>query len=51
MAALAQPAPLVLKSLREQVYDHLRQLLNRGDLRPGSFLDLGRRSTTTCASS
>jgi len=40
MAALAEPAPLVLKSLREQVYDHLRQLLNRGDLRPGSFLDL-----------
>ena len=34
-------SPLVLKSLREQVYDHLRQLLNRGDLRPGGFLDLG----------
>jgi DNA-binding GntR family transcriptional regulator len=32
--------PLVLKSLREQVYDHLRQLLNRGELRPGHFLDL-----------
>jgi len=32
-------SPLVLKSLREQVYDHLRQLLNRGDLRPGAFLD------------
>ena len=36
----ARPSPLVLKSLREQVYDHLRQLLNRGELRPGSFLDL-----------
>jgi DNA-binding GntR family transcriptional regulator len=33
-------SPLVLKSLREQVYDHLRQLLNRGELRPGAFLDL-----------
>jgi DNA-binding GntR family transcriptional regulator len=33
-------SPLVLKSLREQVYDHLRGLLNRGELRPGSFLDL-----------
>ncbi|HEX9190134.1 MAG TPA: GntR family transcriptional regulator [Vicinamibacteria bacterium] len=32
--------PIVLKSLREQVYDHLRQLLNRGELRPGAFLDL-----------
>jgi DNA-binding GntR family transcriptional regulator len=35
-----QDTPLVLKSLREQVYDHLRQLLNRGELRPGHFLDL-----------
>ena len=33
-------SPLVLKSLREQVYDHLRLLLNRGELRPGAFLDL-----------
>jgi DNA-binding GntR family transcriptional regulator len=33
-------SPLVLKSLREQVYDHLRQLLNRGELRPGAFLNL-----------
>jgi DNA-binding GntR family transcriptional regulator len=33
-------SPLVLKSLREQVYDHLRQLMNRGHLRPGAFLDL-----------
>jgi DNA-binding GntR family transcriptional regulator len=32
-------SPLVLKSLREQVYDHLRLLLNRGELRPGCFLD------------
>jgi DNA-binding GntR family transcriptional regulator len=36
----AASSPLVLKSLREQVYDHLRQLLNRGELRPGGFLDL-----------
>jgi len=34
------PSPLVLKSLREQVYDHLRQLMNRGEIRPGVFLDL-----------
>ena len=33
-------SPLVLKSLREQVYDHLRLLLNRGELRPGALLDL-----------
>jgi len=33
-------SPLVLKSLREQVYDHLRLLLNRGELRPGAPLDL-----------
>ena len=40
MSAVPQGSPLVLKSLREQVHDHLRQLLNRGDLRPGHFLDL-----------
>jgi DNA-binding GntR family transcriptional regulator len=40
VSAVAQGSPLVLKSLREQVYDHLRQLLNRGELRPGHFLDL-----------
>lgn len=33
-------SPLLLKSLREQVYDHLRLLLNKGELRPGGFLDL-----------
>ena len=41
VSAFRQESPLVLKSLREQVYDHLRQLLNRGELRPGAFLDLG----------
>jgi len=29
-----------LRSLREAVYDHLRDLMNEGRLRPGSFLDL-----------
>jgi DNA-binding GntR family transcriptional regulator len=29
-----------LRSLREAVYDHLRQLMNTGQLRPGSYLDL-----------
>jgi DNA-binding GntR family transcriptional regulator len=31
---------LNLKSLREQVYDHLRETMNRGDLAPGATLDL-----------
>jgi DNA-binding GntR family transcriptional regulator len=38
--APGEGSPLVLKSLREQVYDHLRQMLNRGELRPGAPLDL-----------
>jgi DNA-binding GntR family transcriptional regulator len=29
-----------LRSLREAVYDHLRDLMNEGRLRPGSYLDL-----------
>jgi DNA-binding GntR family transcriptional regulator len=39
---MAAPAasPLVLKPLREQVYEHLRLLMNRGELRPGGYLDL-----------
>jgi DNA-binding GntR family transcriptional regulator len=39
---MASPAasPLVLKPLREQVYDHLRHLMSRGELRPGGYLDL-----------
>jgi DNA-binding GntR family transcriptional regulator len=40
VTAPSKPSPLVLKSLREQVYEHLRRLLNRGELRPGHFLDL-----------
>ncbi|MGB5881972.1 MAG: GntR family transcriptional regulator, partial [Thermoanaerobaculia bacterium] len=31
---------LNLKSLREQVYDYLREAMNRGDLAPGATLDL-----------
>ena len=31
--------PLVLKSLREQVYDHLRLLMTRGEIQPGSFIN------------
>jgi DNA-binding GntR family transcriptional regulator len=31
--------PLVLKSLREQVYDHLRHLMSRGEIQPGSFIN------------
>jgi DNA-binding GntR family transcriptional regulator len=33
------PSPLVLKSLREQVYDHLRHLMSRGEIQPGSFIN------------
>ncbi len=33
---------LNLKSLREQVYEHLRQAINRGALAPGAFIDLKR---------
>jgi DNA-binding GntR family transcriptional regulator len=33
-------AILNLKSLREQVYDYLREAMNRGDLAPGATLDL-----------
>jgi DNA-binding GntR family transcriptional regulator len=32
-------SPLVLKSLREQVYDHLRHLLSRGEIQPGAFIN------------
>jgi DNA-binding GntR family transcriptional regulator len=39
---LTRPAPLTLqtRSLREQVYEYLRDEMNRGDLQPGAFLDL-----------
>jgi DNA-binding GntR family transcriptional regulator len=33
---------LRLKSLREQVYEHLRRAINSGDLRPGTFIDQKR---------
>jgi DNA-binding GntR family transcriptional regulator len=32
-------SPLVLKSLREQVYDHLRHLMSRGEIQPGAFIN------------
>jgi DNA-binding GntR family transcriptional regulator len=32
-------SPIVLKSLREQVYDHLRHLMSRGEIQPGAFID------------
>lgn len=37
---MTAPAPLVVRPLREQVYDHLRLMMDRGELRPGGFLDL-----------
>jgi len=39
---MAKPTPIVVKSLREQVYDHLRAELRRGSLDTGAFLDLNR---------
>ena len=36
---MSVPSPLVLKSLREQVYDHLRHLLSRGEIQPGAFIN------------
>jgi DNA-binding GntR family transcriptional regulator len=35
---------LYLKSLREQVYEYLREAINRGELEPGSFIDQNRLS-------
>jgi DNA-binding GntR family transcriptional regulator len=35
-------ADLNLKSLREQVYDYLRNAISRGEILSGSFLDLNR---------
>ena len=34
------PPALQTRSLREQVYEFLRDEMNRGDLQPGAFLDL-----------
>jgi len=34
------PHPLQTRSLREQVYEFLRDAMNRGELQPGAFLDL-----------
>ena len=36
---MSVPSPLVLKSLREQVYDHLRYLMSRGEIQPGAFIN------------
>ena len=35
-----KPGQKPVRSLREEVYEHLRTLLNRGALRPGTYLDL-----------
>jgi DNA-binding GntR family transcriptional regulator len=37
--SMSAPSPLVLKSLREQVYDHLRHLMSRGEIQPGAFIN------------
>ncbi len=41
---MAQPKKLTLKTLREQVYDFLRESLNRGSLIPGATVDLAKLS-------
>jgi DNA-binding GntR family transcriptional regulator len=41
---MAVPGVLQLQSLREQVYEYLREAINRGELHPGSFLDQKRLS-------
>ncbi len=41
---MAQTEKLTLKTLREQVYDYLRESLNRGDLVPGASVDLAKLS-------
>jgi DNA-binding GntR family transcriptional regulator len=41
---MASSIALNLKSLREQVYDYLRGSINRGELKPGAFLDQNRVS-------
>jgi DNA-binding GntR family transcriptional regulator len=40
MPTSASPTPLQTRSLREQVYEFLRDEMNRGRLQPGAFLDL-----------
>jgi DNA-binding GntR family transcriptional regulator len=41
---MSQPRNFTLKTLREQVYDYLRELLNRGELVPGATVDLAKLS-------
>src|SRR5918996_389306 len=40
MTTITTPEPTQTRSLREDVYNHLRTLMNQGRLRPGSYLDL-----------
>jgi len=39
-ATRTSPPPLQTRSLREQVYEYLRDEMNHGQLQPGAFLDL-----------
>ena len=41
---MSEPVVLQLKSLREQVYEHLRASIEAGELVPGTFLDQNRIS-------
>ncbi len=42
ISLMAVPVPFVAKSLREQVYDYLREAMARGELTPGAPIDLNR---------
>lgn len=41
---MVKPQKITLKTLREQVYDYLRESLNQGELVPGAAVDLSRLS-------
>lgn len=40
MSSITKAVPRPASSLRNEVYEYLRQLLTRGELRPGTYLDL-----------
>ncbi|MFQ5791611.1 MAG: GntR family transcriptional regulator [Acidobacteriota bacterium] len=42
--ALRKPNPINIKSLREQIYDYLREAMNQGELAPGATINLNQIS-------
>lgn len=45
MITRTAPDATRIRSLREEVYEHLRKLMNQGRLRPGGYLDLNALAT------